>query len=179
MKQSRDKMPNILEKHFFKNRASSLFYICQSLTSGKESVKSNGGRYYENFCHRRTDRQTLRVPKGLEVGPNKKVSGAPWPQNMGWLPQIQEIGRWTPAFPPTRVPPQIKCKKREKIFGDVDRRLEDWKTARFPWNKWNLAYGILSVLVWYSKKDSECLCRWECISPENSIDSNLEPLRKV
>ena len=53
-----------------------------------------------------------------------------WVENT--LPHIQEIGRWTPAFPLTRVPPQIKCKKRGKIFGDVDRRLEDWKTGRFP-----------------------------------------------
>ena len=44
-----DKNRNILETHFFyKNRASSLFYIHWRLTSCKKSEKSNGGKY-ENF----------------------------------------------------------------------------------------------------------------------------------
>ena len=44
-------------KFFFENRASSLFYIYQSLTSCKKSRKSNDGKY-ENFWDRQTDRQT-------------------------------------------------------------------------------------------------------------------------
>ena len=44
-------------KFFFENRASSLFYIYQSLTSCKKSEKSNDGKY-ENFWDRRTDRRT-------------------------------------------------------------------------------------------------------------------------
>ena len=53
-----DKNRNILETHFFyKNRASSLFYIYWRLTSCKKSEKSNGGKY-ENFCYWLTDRQT-------------------------------------------------------------------------------------------------------------------------
>ena len=39
---------------FYKNRASSLFYIYWRLTSCKKSEKSNGGKY-ENFGYWRTD----------------------------------------------------------------------------------------------------------------------------
>ena len=53
-----DKTLNNLDTHFFfKNRASSLFYIWNRLTCCKKSEKSNDGKY-ENFCHRQTDRQT-------------------------------------------------------------------------------------------------------------------------
>ena len=52
-----DKESNILKTHFLRNRASSLLYIYQSLTSCKKSEKSNGGKY-ENFCDGQTDGQT-------------------------------------------------------------------------------------------------------------------------
>ena len=74
-----DKNQNILETHFFyKNRASSLFYTYQSLTSGKKSEKSNSGKY-ENFWDRRTDRQTdrggfIRTPEGVLTNP--AISGS-------------------------------------------------------------------------------------------------------
>ena len=42
---------------FLENRASSLFYIYDGLTSCEFSEKSNDGKY-ENFCHGLTDRQT-------------------------------------------------------------------------------------------------------------------------
>ena len=56
---------------FLRNRASSLFYIYQSLTSCKKSEKSNGGKY-ENFWERRTDRWTdgggfIRTPMGVLI----------------------------------------------------------------------------------------------------------------
>ena len=50
-------MLNNLDTHFFfKNRASSLFYIWNRLTSCKKAKKSYGGKY-ENFASR-TDGQT-------------------------------------------------------------------------------------------------------------------------
>jgi len=77
-----DKKSNILETHFFlRNRASSLFYIYQSLTSCKKSGKSNDGKY-ENFWDRQTDRRTdgqtdgggfIRTPEGVL----KILAGAP------------------------------------------------------------------------------------------------------
>ena len=72
-----DKKSNILETHFFlRNRASSLFYIYQSLTSCKKSEKSNGGKY-ENFWDGQTDRRTdgggyIRTPEGVLI--NKKMN---------------------------------------------------------------------------------------------------------
>ena len=54
-----DKMLNNLDTHFFfKNRASSLFYIWNRLTCCKKSEKTNGGKY-ENFCDGQTDGLTV------------------------------------------------------------------------------------------------------------------------
>ena len=67
----------------FENRASSLFYIYQSLTSCKKSEKSNGGKY-ENFWDGQTDRRTdgrgfIRTPEGVLIIENKQ-SGSRTPQ---------------------------------------------------------------------------------------------------
>ena len=56
---------------FLRNRAPSLFYIHQSLTSCKESEKSNGGKY-ENFWDGQTDGRTdgggyIRTPEGVLI----------------------------------------------------------------------------------------------------------------
>ena len=67
-------------KFFFENRASSLFYIYQSLTSCKKSRKSNDGKY-ENFWDGQTDRRTdgggfIRTPEGvLKMHENWPFSG--------------------------------------------------------------------------------------------------------
>ena len=53
----RQKVEYFGDTFFLRNRASSLFYIYQSLTSCKKSEKSNDGKY-ENFWDRRTDGRT-------------------------------------------------------------------------------------------------------------------------
>ena len=69
------KMLNNLDTHFFfKNRASSLFYIWNRLTCCKKSEKTNGGKY-ENFCDGRTDRLTDGgYFKGPKCWSNKRSS---------------------------------------------------------------------------------------------------------
>ena len=73
-------MVNNLDTHFFfKNRASSLFYIWNRLTCCKKSEKTNGGKY-ENFCltdgqtDRLTDRLTEGILKDQSVGPKKTTT---------------------------------------------------------------------------------------------------------
>ena len=76
------KMLNNLDTHFFfKNPASSLFYIWNKLTSCKKAKKSYG-RKYENFCCGQTDRQRDRGTEGQteanlkdqSVGPIRKAT---------------------------------------------------------------------------------------------------------
>ena len=110
----------------------------------------------------------------------------PWPQSMGWKHIAPHSGKWEmdPSILPQpgshhgRVPTTDKMhEERENLWrcGLTAGRLENWQIPRKQ-----VKFGIRhSVLVWCSKRDSECLCRWECISPENNIDSNLEPLREV
>ena len=120
-----DKNRNILETHFFyKNRASSLFYIHWRLTSCKKSEKSNGGKYH-NFLlltDWRLKEWKLSInalySSYLPMASNQTIKDRPH-QRQWWVGRVSLVSTYLPVLNPGRWKQR---NNRRRTDGRTDRR---------------------------------------------------------